>query len=53
MTKPSRWWLNSRAIAGYAIAVGSVAAALTGSQWLDVYAVTAVSLFLCAVMFSA
>jgi C4-dicarboxylate-specific signal transduction histidine kinase len=54
MTKPSRWWLNSRAIAGYAIAVGSVAAALTGSQWLDVYAITApVSLFLCAVMFSA
>src|SRR6267142_813667 len=55
MTKPDRrWWFNSRVIARYAIAVGSVAAALAGSLWLEVYAVTAtVSLFLCAIMFSA
>ena len=55
MTKPDRRWrFNSRVIAGYAIAVGSVAAALAGSLWLEVYAVTApVSLFLCAIMLSA
>jgi len=55
MTKPDRRWrFNSRAIAGYAVAVASVAAALTSSQLLETYAVTApVSLFLCAVMFSA
>lgn len=55
MTKAGRrWWFNSPVIAGYAIAVGSVAGALIGSRWLDVHAVTApVSLFLCAVMFSA
>src|SRR5437899_13052441 len=55
MTKSySRWWLNSRAIAGYAVAVGSVATALISSWLLQVYAVTApVSLFLCAIMFSA
>src|ERR1700732_778998 len=55
MTKPDRRWrFNSRVIAGYAIAVGSVAAALAGSLWLEVYAVTApVSLCLCAIMLSA
>jgi hypothetical protein len=55
MTKADRrWWFNSPAIAGYAVAVGSVGAALAGSQWLDVHAATApVSLFLCAIMFSA
>jgi len=55
MTKANRrWWFNSPAIAGYAVAVGSVGAALAGSQWLDVHAATApVSLFLCAIMFSA
>src|ERR1700730_14656073 len=53
MTKPDgRWWFTSPA--GYAVALASVAAALASSQWLDVYAITApVSLFLCAVMFSA
>jgi signal transduction histidine kinase len=41
-------------IAGYAVAAGSVAAALISSLYLEVYAVTApVSLFLCAIMFSA
>ena len=55
MTKPDRrWWFNFRVIAGYPVAVGSVAAALISSQLLEVYAVTApVSLFLCAIMFSA
>jgi K+-sensing histidine kinase KdpD len=55
MTKSDRhWWCNPHRIAGYAVAVGSVAAALTGSRWLEIYAVTApVSLLLCAVMFSA
>jgi K+-sensing histidine kinase KdpD len=53
MTKlDRRWWFTSPA--GYAVALASVAAALASSQWLDIYAVTApVSLFLCAVMFSA
>ncbi|HEY3908994.1 MAG TPA: ATP-binding protein [Stellaceae bacterium] len=47
-------WSNFRAIAAYAVAVGSVAAALAGSRWLDIHAVTApVSLLLCAVMFCA
>ena len=47
-------WYNFRAIAAYAVAVGSVAAALAGSRWLDIHAVTApVSLLLCAVMFCA
>src|SRR6266478_935735 len=55
MTKPhSRWWLNFSVISGSTSAVGSVAAALTSSWWLEVYAVTApVSLFLCVIMFSA
>jgi C4-dicarboxylate-specific signal transduction histidine kinase len=55
MTKPKpHWWFNPPAIVRYAIAVGSVGMALAGAQWLDVHAVTApVSLFLCAVMFSA
>jgi C4-dicarboxylate-specific signal transduction histidine kinase len=55
MTKPDhRWWLKPPAIAGYAVAVGTVAAALSGSWLLEAYAVTApVSLFLCAIMFSA
>jgi C4-dicarboxylate-specific signal transduction histidine kinase len=55
MTKPDRrWWFSSRVIAGYAIAVGLVAAAVSGSLWLDIYAVGApVSLFLCAIMFTA
>jgi hypothetical protein len=36
MTKlKHRWWFNSHLMAGYAIAVGSVAAALTGSLWLE------------------
>ena len=55
MTEPDRrWWFNFPVVAEYAVAVGSVAAALISSQFLEVYAVTApVSLFLCAVMFSA
>jgi len=55
MTKPDRRrWFDFPAIAGYAVAIGSVGAALGVSRWLDVHAVTApVSLFLCAVMFSA
>jgi K+-sensing histidine kinase KdpD len=55
MTKPDhRWWLKPPAIAVYAVAAGSVAAALSGSWLLEAYAVTApVSLFLCAIMFSA
>ena len=47
-------WFNIRAIAPYAVALASVAAALAGSRWLDIHAVTApVSLLLCAVMFCA
>jgi C4-dicarboxylate-specific signal transduction histidine kinase len=55
MTKSDRrWWFNHPAIAGYAVAVGSVAAALIGSRWLEIHFSTApVSLFICAVMFSA
>jgi C4-dicarboxylate-specific signal transduction histidine kinase len=55
MAKPDRRRLfNFPAIAGYAVAVASVAVALAGSRWLDVHAVTApVSMFLCAIMFCA
>jgi len=55
MTKPDRRrWFNSHVTAGYAIAVGSVAAAASGSLWLGIYAVGApVSLFLCGIMFTA
>lgn len=54
MTKPGRrWWFNSRLIAGYAVAAGSVAAALIALQLLETYFVTApASLFVCAVIFS-
>jgi hypothetical protein len=39
MTKQDRrWWFNSDVTAGYAIALGSVAAALSGSLWLDISA---------------
>ena len=49
-----RWPFNVLPIAKYTVALGSVAAALAGSRLLDDFAVTApVSLFLCAVMFSA
>ena len=55
MTKLDRRWpFNVLPIAKYTVALGSVAAALAGSRLLDDFAVTApVSLFLCAVMFSA
>ncbi|MGA8760710.1 MAG: ATP-binding protein [Stellaceae bacterium] len=49
-----RWPFNVLPIAKYTVALGAVAAALAGSRLLDDFAVTApVSLFLCAVMFSA
>ena len=49
-----RWPFNVLPIAKYTVALGTVAAALAGSRLLDDFAVTApVSLFLCAVMFSA
>jgi C4-dicarboxylate-specific signal transduction histidine kinase len=49
-----RWPFNVLPIAKYTVALGSVAATLAGSRLLDDFAVTApVSLFLCAVMFSA
>jgi signal transduction histidine kinase len=56
MAKPERrwWWSNPPMVARYGVAVVSVTVALIGSRLLDVYLVTApVSLFLCAVMFSA
>ena len=49
-----RWPFNVLPIAKYTVALGTVAVALAGSRLLDDFAVTApVSLFLCAVMFSA
>jgi PAS domain S-box-containing protein len=55
MAKPERRRGSIRpVIARYGVAVVSVTVALIGSWWLDIYLVTApVSLFLCAVMFSA
>jgi AraC-like DNA-binding protein len=42
MTKQDRrWWFSSHVTAGYAIALGSVAAAVSGSLWLDISAVGA------------
>jgi C4-dicarboxylate-specific signal transduction histidine kinase len=49
-----RWWPKPPAILRYGVAVLSVIAALIISRLLDIYLVTApVSLFLCAIMFSA
>jgi PAS domain S-box-containing protein len=55
VAKPERrWWTNPPVIARYGVTVVSVAAALISSRLLDLYLVAApVSLFLCAVMFSA
>ena len=55
MTKPDRrWWSAPPMIAKYGAAVGSVTAALMSSQWPQIHLTAApVSLFLCAVMFSA
>ena len=55
MTKPDhRWWLAPPMIARYGVAVGSVTAALMSSRWPEIHLADApVSLFLCAVMFSA
>ena len=55
MAKPERrWWSNPPVIARYGVAVVSVTAALVCSRWMDMYLVgSPVSLFLCAVMFSA
>jgi K+-sensing histidine kinase KdpD len=55
MAKPERHrWSIPPVIVRYGVAVVSVTVALIGSWWLDIYLVTApVSLFLCAVMFSA
>jgi two-component system NarL family sensor kinase len=55
MAKPERrWWSNPPMIARYGVAVVSVTIALVCSRWLEIYLVGApVSLFLCAVMFSA
>jgi C4-dicarboxylate-specific signal transduction histidine kinase len=55
LAKPGHlWWHKPPALLGYGAAVLSVIAALIISRLLDIYLVTApVSLFLCAVMFSA
>jgi len=54
MKPDRRWWFSPRVTAGYAVAVESVAAAVSGSLWLDIYAVGApVSLFLCSIMLTA
>ena len=55
MAKPDRrWWSAPPMIAKYGAAVGSVTAALMSSQWPQIHLTAApVSLFLCAVMFSA
>ena len=48
------WWPKPPGIMSYGVAVLSVTTALIIARWLDVYLVTApVSLFLCAIMFSA
>ncbi|MDT4952923.1 MAG: hypothetical protein QOJ02_1061, partial [Acidobacteriota bacterium] len=48
------WWPKPSALLRYGVAVLSVIAALIISRLLDIYLVTApVSLFLCAIMFSA
>jgi signal transduction histidine kinase len=48
------WWPKPPAVLRYGVAVLSVIAALIISRLLDIYLVTApVSLFLCAIMFSA
>src|ERR1700676_2807499 len=53
MVKPERRW-SIHPLARYGIAVVSVIVALVSSRSLDIYLVSApVSLFLCAVMFSA
>jgi PAS domain S-box-containing protein len=47
-------WLNHRLVANYGVPLLSVGAALIISRWLDLYLTRApVSLFICAVMFSA
>jgi len=55
MAKPDRrWWSAPPMIAKYGAAVVSVTAALMSSQWPQIHLTAApVSLFLCAVMFSA
>ena len=55
MTKQDRrWWSAPPMIAKYGAAVVSVTAALMSSQWPQIHLTAApVSLFLCAVMFSA
>ena len=48
------WWPKPPGIMSYGVAVLSVTTALIIARWLDVYLVAApVSLFLCAIMFSA
>jgi C4-dicarboxylate-specific signal transduction histidine kinase len=48
------WWPKPPGILSYGVAVLSVTAALIIARWLDIHLVTApVSLFLCAIMFSA
>ena len=55
MTTPDRrWWSAPPMIAKYGAAVVSVTAALMSSRWPEIHLTAApVSLFLCAVMFSA
>src|SRR5919106_3181492 len=56
MSESNRFWLSKPpAILAYAAAVLSVTAALTGAWWMEArwQSVPHVSLFLCAVMFSA
>jgi C4-dicarboxylate-specific signal transduction histidine kinase len=53
-SKAGRWWPRPPAVLRYAVAVLSVAVALISARWLDVHLVAApVSLFLCAIMFTA
>jgi K+-sensing histidine kinase KdpD len=54
MAEPERRRWSIHPLARYGLAVVSVVVALISSRWLDIYLVSApVSLFLCAVMFSA
>src|SRR6267142_1501835 len=55
MSRPdSRRWLKHPLVANYGVPLVSVGAALIISRWLDLYLTRApVSLFVCAVMFSA
>jgi C4-dicarboxylate-specific signal transduction histidine kinase len=54
-SKPGRlWWSEPPAVLSYGVAVGSVGVALIMARLLDTHLVSApVSLFLCAIMFSA